>query len=164
MNATERREAALALLSPSEATREACENAVIDADLDIWMTEAERARTTLPVELERTLAAQLVKAINKIESAGFDFGSRMSNLAAKAGPIKAEADEIATSKARRPGNVDSSRKRNAVAHAIRLLERFPPPKRVSGIVKGKLAAILIGEPEADMKPYVTDTQKRENHR
>jgi hypothetical protein len=153
------------LLDGSEASIEAIENAW----LDIHLAEGDRQLFRSPTSDERENAARIVLQIDKVlrdwKPFAYAFGSDMFSLLTSAPTdelrvFRERAAAFADTPAKRTGNVDASRKRQAADLALRLFEGYPSSTPVLDKQRAYLAALLIGEPEADMQTYITEAKKR----
>ncbi len=88
------------------------------------------------------------------------FDLLMSAPATEMKAFRKKVMAFADTPAARTGNVDASRKRLAADLALRLFDKFPPKHRLLDKQRAALAAHLIGEPDADMTPYIAEAKKR----
>ena len=158
------RSQAAAMLDGSEKSQEA----ILDAWLDIHMSETDRRLKELPTSDMRGHAGQIIAAIERLEHVldqhQYDFGSPMFNLIARAprdklSAFRDRAQDVKESLSRQGGNVDASRKHRAAEHAMKLFASYPPNGRVYDKQRARLAALLVGDEGIDMAPYITEAKK-----
>ena len=158
------RSQAAAMLDGSEK----CQEAILDAWLDIHTAEMDRRLAELPTSDMREHAGQIVAAITRLERVldmtQYDFGSPMFNLLARAprdklAALRDRAHEVAESLSRQGGNVDASAKRKAAEYAMKLFAAYTPKGRVLDKQRSILASCLFGVPGTDMAPYITEAKK-----